>query len=281
VLAAAGSAALAVALAVALPMAPARAQIEAPDLAVSITAARHILPADGWSAVETVVRNDGLAPAEGVRVTITMPPELPPMGYTTSSSWDCTWRSPVTECTLAGVLAPDTETAVIRHNVTVADAVPPASLRVTASVSTTSYETPAENNAAWCDLDVVESGVIQGQIWHDLDGDGVRQPTEPTIPEVGVSINSLDDEDGYGSSNTIDGTYQERVPVKRYQISVDILSYRWRFTTPDAGDDDSLDSDVVPVRETAFQQYAESPVLVVRADEPVTVDVGLVAVDAG
>jgi hypothetical protein len=250
-----------------------------PDVQVAVTAARHILPTDGWSSVDTTVRNTGDAPASNVRVTITLPAELRYSQLSSSSEWDCTttgWTNVI--CDHLGDLAPDTSAPYpITLSAYPYQATAGHSVTVSAEVTTSSTDADLSNNSASCAITFVANGVINGRIWNDLNANGIREDNEPLLTSVGISFWSVDDEDLYGASNTFDGTFRFTVPAKKYYAEVTVPKSQWRFTQANVGDD-ATDSDISPYQETTNNRYGRSAEFTVSANGTTTVDVGLVAV---
>jgi hypothetical protein len=252
--------------------APASANADEANLVVEVVTKRNILPAFGWSAVEVFVRNEGTAPATGVTVAVTLPPELRASTTESTSDWECDWAYPVMTCTHVGDFATGESKRAIRRSVSVESAQPGAVLTAGAVVTSTSPESSTSDNTGSSTVRIVESADVRGTIFNDLNADGVRQAAEPTATDVGMSIISQDDEDGYGFSNSYNGIYRETVPVKRYQISTTLIRNNWRFTEPDVGDD-STDSDLRLITDSKYSQVGQSPVFTA----PAVVDLGVVA----
>lgn len=247
------------------------------DIAVEVTAARNILPTDGWSTVTTTVRNVGSAPAENVTFTTTLPPELRSSGTSTSSEWKCDHGIGTVTCTRETPLAPG-EAAYPFHFSTYAQgATVGQTVAPRAEAGTTSPEIALDNNRSAKDIRFVGKGVIKGNFWHDLDADGVREDGEPLVEGPGISFWSVDDEDHYGFANTHRGEYSFQVPAKRYVTRMEVWASEWKFTTPNVGDD-RFDSDVIPTKQGPWTNEATTDPFLVEQGGTVVIDVGLVAV---
>ncbi|MCY1141651.1 hypothetical protein OWR29_26950 [Actinoplanes sp. Pm04-4] len=255
---------------------PASAAADTANVVVEVQAQRNILPAGGWSSIDVLIRNDGALPAAGVSVTLTLPAGLRVSGSESTSDWECDWGSPVMTCTHIGDFAPGESKRAIARTVGVEGISAGSTLVVGATATTTTPESSTSDNAATKAIRVVATGELRGAVFNDLNADGIRQAGEPAATDVGLSIRSQDDEDGYGFSNSCNGTYRYDVPTKRYQISSTLIRNNWRFTKPNVGSD-ATDSDLRMISETQYEQNGESPVFVVTAATPTVVDLGVVA----
>jgi hypothetical protein len=246
------------------------------DVTVTINAPRNILPVDGGSTVTAVVRNDGKAPAAGVRVTMTLPDQMPNFGLSTSSEWDCDLLTHTeVGCNHVGPLAAGAEAYGVSLSASVTGATIGVPLTARAAVTTTSRESDTTNNRDTQVFQIVDKGLIQGVYWNDLDADGVREPGEPLVDPMFLGVWSVDDDDLYGFSNGF-GPYQLEVPAKRYYVEVTLFTSSWRFTTPNVGDD-ATDSDPVLYSETSFEQRARVETFTVDPAQPTVIDVGVIA----
>lgn len=251
---------------------PASANADAANLIVEVVAERNILSTSGWSSVDVQIRNEGTVPAAGVTVALTLPPGLRPWGAESTSDWECDWASPVMTCTHVGDFAPGEAKRAMARTVSVEGPQPGAVLEASAAATSTTPETSTSDNVRSRLIRIVESADIKGKLFNDLNADGVRQAGEPAATDVGMSISSQDDEDGYGFSNNHNGTYQYSVPTKRYKITTTLIRNNWRFTRPDVGSDDT-DSDLRLITDSKYSQVGETPVFSV----PAVVDLGVVA----
>ena len=94
---------------------------------------------------------------------------------------------------------------------------------------------------------VLVIGWWAGVAWHDIDGDGVQDPSEPIIPGAMITLfddmgnelaSTISDEDGeYIFENLIPGDYQVQF----------VLPEGYEITFQDEGPDDDVDSDVTGV----------------------------------
>lgn len=254
---------------------PAFADAGSANLVVTISAARNILDASGWSSVDVVVRNDGPAAASGVSVSLTLPAGLRSTRMESTSDWSCDWGSPILTCTFIGDFAPGASERAISESVDVDGAQPGTTLEPVATAATSTPERSTADNTAAQTIRIVPTGVVQGHLWNDLNADGIRQANEPA-PGVGYAITSQDDEDSYGVANSFDITYAQTVPTKRFKVTTDLNRFNWRFTKPNVGSDDT-DSDLRVVSDTQYQEIGESPIFSVTATTPAVVDIGVVA----
>jgi hypothetical protein len=254
---------------------PASADAGSANVVVTVSAARNILDASGWSSVDVVVRNDGPAAASGVSVSLTLPAVLRPIQMESTSDWNCDWGSPTLTCTYIGDFQPGASERVISESVDVDGAQPGTTLKVVATATTSTPESSTADNTATQPIRIVPTGVVQGHLWNDLNADGIRQANEPA-PGIGVTITSQDDEDSYGFANSFGTTYSETVPTKRFKVTTDLSRFNWRFTKPNVGSDDT-DSDLQVVSDTQYDEIGASPVFNVTATTPAVVDVGVVA----
>ncbi len=89
-------------------------------------------------------------------------------------------------------------------------------------------------------------GVIGDYVWHDANTDGVQDDNEPGVESVEVDLIETSSGDVIGTTTTdSSGVYVfVNVPAGSYIVEFTIPD-TWAFTTPDAGSDDAVDSDVV------------------------------------
>ena len=239
------------------------------DVAITVSAPRHILAASGgWTTVTVQVGNLGTVAASGVRFSVTLPPELRVVGTSGTSQWDCSNSGQTYTCAFVGDLAAGAT---------------PYGLSLTAEVvgatEGSSPEANLANNQAQQELDYAGTGTITTHFWNDLNGDGLREQGEPSVDPGSITFSSIDDQDQYGASNTFDGVYSASVVAKTYYAEVQVRTSQWEFTKPNAGDD-SIDSDFTQTSENSYYRTARTEPFVVDANGSVTVDVGLVAVAA-
>ncbi|TWP48442.1 hypothetical protein FKR81_28020 [Lentzea tibetensis] len=265
-----------VALAMMSPVPALAASDDQADVSIEVTAPRNILATDGWTRVAATVRNTGELPASDVRFTYTIPQELLPSGTETSSEWDCQhgWRT--VTCTHDGDLAPGATAYPFYFTASAQGATVGQTITAVADVTTASPEHSAANNHGSRDIQFVGKGNVRGRLWHDLNANGAREEGEPPVDSVGLSVLAVDDEDQYGYANHHGGTFDHRVPAKRFYGRVTLASWSgWAFTTPNAGDD-TTDSDFVQVSDNHGYLEGRTDVFTVEPDGSVTIDVGLV-----
>jgi uncharacterized repeat protein (TIGR01451 family) len=251
------------------------------DVAVTVSAPRHILAASGgWTTVTVQVSNLGTVAATGVTFSVTLPPELRVSGTSGTSQWDCSNSGQTYTCAFVGDLAAGATPYGLSLTANVVGAAEGSSSEVTAETSTTSPEANLANNQAQQELDYVGKGMITTHFWNDLNADGLWEQGEPTVDPGSITFNSIDDQDQYGAANTFNGVYSETVVAKTYYAEVQVRTNQWQFTKPNAGDD-STDSDFTQTSENTYYRTARTEPFVVDANGSVTVDVGLVAVTAG
>lgn len=261
----------------------AAAEEPAADVRVDVSAPRHILPPDGWSTLTTTVSNTGDAPASDVRLVITLPSNLHSSSTSTSNEWDCSAPSGwplVLTCDHVGDLAAGATAYPVILSVYPYEATAGDAIDADATVTTTSQESDTSDNAAVGRLTIVGKGAIRGQVWYDLNANGVREQGEPAPGGswgIEVAFDSVDDEDLYGVANANNGPFYFSVPAKKFSARVTVNRAEWAFTTPDVGDD-TTDSDVTQVSESTWYRIARSPEFTVPAGGTVTLDIGLVAV---
>ncbi|MGC4767323.1 SdrD B-like domain-containing protein [Micromonospora sp. DT46] len=256
---------------------PAVAAPKVPDVTVDVTSERFILPSDGWTSVDAVARNAGTKAAAGVRLVFTLPEPFQVGQIATTSAWTCGFTTPTVTCDLVDDLAPGASAPAVNLTGYLYGAPTGVPVEAVATVSTTTSEQALGNNTDTKQFQIVGKGTLRGVIWNDLDADGIREAGEPLITNVGLSFWSVDDDDQYGFSNSYNGTYRFDVPAKHYVGRVQLYKSSWRFTTPNVGVDDTVDSDVVQVSETTYTSNGETAVLSVVAGETTTVDIGVVA----
>jgi len=253
----------------------------APNVRVEINAPRHILPVDfGGTAIRTVVRNTGTAPAADVRVVISIPFELQVSSWSTSDEWDCS-APPVVPtvltCDHVGDLAAGAEAYEVGVSAHTREAKVGQTVSPRAEVTTSSADSDSADNAASVPVSFVGTGVVKGRIWHDTNANGIQDAGEPDGGSIGIGIHSLDDDDLYGYANTSEGSYWVQAPAKRYYADVQVWLADWRLTTPNAGTDDTVDSDVTATHSSGGYQHGRTAEFVVTADGETSIDVGVVA----
>jgi hypothetical protein len=95
--------------------------------------------------------------------------------------------------------------------------------------------------------DVTLSAFLGGTIWEDLDGDGLRDPGEPPLARLPVSLQA-------GGGATVGATFTDTQGNYRFEI-LDTAPRRVAFTLPsgyqytlsDQGIDETIDSDADPI----------------------------------
>jgi len=95
------------------------------------------------------------------------------------------------------------------------------------------------------DAGFFQPGEITGVVWDDLDGDGIQDDNEPTIPGATVTLIGPD-----GSTQTTvtdaNGQYRfENLPPGDYSVTFTLPDGRV-FSPPGQGNDDTIDSDADP-----------------------------------
>ncbi|MCA9139865.1 MAG: hypothetical protein KDB00_23995, partial [Planctomycetales bacterium] len=87
------------------------------------------------------------------------------------------------------------------------------------------------------------NGEISGRVWEDLDGDGIQDPSEPSLSGVGVYVRRVDGR--YYDYVTTDASgYRLRgLPPGEYKIGFS-LNDRFAISPRDQGVDDTIDSDL-------------------------------------
>ncbi|MFI7604380.1 SdrD B-like domain-containing protein [Micromonospora sp. NPDC049366] len=268
--------------AIAAPPAPSSVGSELPppwiaDVTVDVSSERFILPSDGWTSVDAVARNVGTRAAAGVRLVFTLPAPFQISQIATTNAWDCDFATPTVTCDLVEDLAPGASAPAVNLTGSLYGAPVGTPVDAVAAVSTTTFERRVGNNTGRKQFQIVGKGTLRGVIWNDLDADGIRESGEPLVTGVGLGFWSVDDDDQYGFSNSHDGTYRFDVPAKAYVGRVQLSKSNWRFTTPNVGTNDAVDSDVTQVSETTYTSNGETPVLSVVVGQTATVDIGVVA----
>ncbi|NUQ38736.1 MAG: carboxypeptidase regulatory-like domain-containing protein [Caldilineales bacterium] len=91
-----------------------------------------------------------------------------------------------------------------------------------------------------------QTGLIGDLVWHDLDGDGIQDGSEPGL--AGVVVNLLDSGGGFVISTTTDanGVYTFTAPPGDYIVEFEPPT-GYEITRQDEGVDDAVDSDADPV----------------------------------
>ncbi|MEM7530773.1 MAG: SdrD B-like domain-containing protein [Chloroflexota bacterium] len=116
------------------------------------------------------------------------------------------------------------------------------------------------------------TATISGEVFDDLDEDGIQDGVDPGVG--GVTVNLLDEDGNIEDTTTTDptGAYEfDNVAPGTYTVQVEPPADQV-FSPQDEGGDDTVDSDVDPTGET-------DPITVAPGDEVEDVDAGLV--DAG
>jgi hypothetical protein len=96
------------------------------------------------------------------------------------------------------------------------------------------------------EADLFLASLIGGVVWNDRDGDGIREPGEPGMARLKVSLLSA-------SGSVVTSTFTDNAGGYRFEIDPSTI-YRVRFTLPsgylytlrDQGANDALDSDADP-----------------------------------
>lgn len=259
--------------------APTTEKTNAADVAVELNADPPFAPVDRGTRITATVRNQGGRPARDLRLEVTAPSAFQVSGWNADPSWTCATSGQVVTCEGNADLAAHTTASPIDVGlVSAAEAGTVAD--VSASVTTSSSESDTSNNTASRTVQIVGIGTVQGNVWHDLDGDGQREPGEPPLDDIHtIELLNLEDDGGQIIVNIFDGFYSfTDEPATRHIIRVTLnpTTSPWTFTTPNVGDD-ATDSDVVKVSETQALITGDSPEFNVITGGVVTVDIGLVA----
>ena len=95
---------------------------------------------------------------------------------------------------------------------------------------------------------------VGSTVWFDANNDGIQDPGETGV--AGVTVNLLDANGNIVATAVTDanGDYEFTVPPGTYQVEFDQTTFPPGFvlTTPDAGADDSVDSDADPATGTTI-----------------------------
>lgn len=131
------------------------------------------------------------------------------------------------------------------------------------------------------DIGVSNEVVIQGQVWIDSNGDGIRQAGEPVAPNAELTIQMVGadgqfgtkDDQSFGLKADSSGHYVLYAHPGRFRIMsepvVEVDGTRYSITTQHAGSDPGLDSDFDPI--TGVGPTVPGG----WGDDPATVDLGL------
>lgn len=255
---------------------PAHADEGLTDIAVTVTAERHILAPFGWSSIDVEVRNDGSVPARNLSVSLTLPPGFDSHELRSTADWECDWATLVTTCVHDGEFSAGHSSRVIGQSLSANRVAPGDTPVASATATTTSAESRTENNAATQTYTIVGTGTLDGNTWNDLNADGIRQPDEPAATSVSVGIRAIDDYDHDGFANNHGMYWSYTKPAKRYILDVDASAASWRLTTPGVGPEES-DSDFTPTGGSSWQIEGTSDPVTVVAGTTTTVDAGFVA----
>ncbi len=125
---------------------------------------------------------------------------------------------------------------------------------------------------------------VGDRVWQDLNLDGLQNSGEPGTQDVQVEIFNvgaggvIGDGDDFSAGSTttdINGLYSfDNLPLGNYYLKFSDLPTHFQFTQQDTGDDDTLDSDVIP-------GSGRTNVLTLTAGETnTTIDAGLINLDA-
>lgn len=118
-------------------------------------------------------------------------------------------------------------------------------------------KTPLVSLAHGADVEIMDCGIypssasLRSVVWHDVDGDGMRQSNEARIPGIRVSL--YDDEDNLIESTETNslGLYAfQQIPEGEYKIFVDLDNTDYAFTTMNMDASDMHDSDINPSGES-------------------------------
>ena len=118
------------------------------------------------------------------------------------------------------------------------------------------------------------TGSISSSVWNDDNANGIREPIEgPYTGPMTVNVYPVGENTPVASTTTnpVDGSYTiENVDPGEYEVEFVPGMDGITFTTPNAGDDESLDSDVDPVT-------GKAPLTIQSGDEITDLGVGVTA----
>jgi hypothetical protein len=259
--------------------APETGKTRAADVAVELKAEPSIIAVGGGTTITATARNQGGRPARHLQLKITVPSAFELSSISSSSALPCTLSGQVVTCDGSADLAAHTTAFPVTLGVGAYTAPPGTVADFSASVTTSSRESDASNNAVSRTVQIVGIGRVQGNVWNDLNGDGQREAGEPPLNDIS-SIQVINPDDGGGQyiANIFDGVYSfENVRAMPNIIRVTLNGLGpWTFTTPNVGDD-GTDSDVIKVPDTGSEITGDSTAFTVTAGGVVTIDIGLVA----
>ncbi|MDJ0767879.1 MAG: SdrD B-like domain-containing protein [Ilumatobacter sp.] len=128
-----------------------------------------------------------------------------------------------------------------------------------------------DSQTQW-DAGIFQRASIGDRVWEDLDGDGVQDQGEPSVP--GVEVKLLDENMVEIASTTTDGNGNylfTDLPAGTYFVQfVNPDAGIWTFTAPNAGADDTVDSDADPI------DGKTAPIVLGMGDVQTQWDAGLV-----
>ncbi|MFB9234751.1 SdrD B-like domain-containing protein [Plantactinospora siamensis] len=276
---------LALFAAVAVPATPASAAPKpGPDLAVRTMMPETVNPAIGEDFSTTIdVRNYGAGVSDTVTVTVTVSPQLRPEAPTGLTGWACSTGPTSWTCTTPG-LAAGTSAPMLRLSSLVVGGAPGDHPTVTATITPQRRETYPDNNSSSINVVIAGLCTVRGTIWQDLNGDGQRQPEEPTVAAgpggvVGVSLWAREGQARTGNTEATvnpDGTWSiEARTGTLYEVRVEAAN-TYDFTSANVGDD-GTDSDITHGYQWDPTLLGASDEFLAEPDATYVVDAGLVA----
>ncbi|WP_172802261.1 SdrD B-like domain-containing protein [Agrococcus jejuensis] len=107
--------------------------------------------------------------------------------------------------------------------------------------------TPEAKDRTDVDAGIVQLGSIGDTVWRDLDDDGIQDDGEPGVAGVTVTLLDANGQTVATTTTAADGTYLfDGLELGDYTVVVTSPAADLGFTTPGAGDDRAVDSDVAP-----------------------------------
>jgi len=139
------------------------------------------------------------------------------------------------------------------------DSTPGNGVEIEDDIITTSIEIEGQSTAAQ---------LISGFAWHDINGNGIQNPGEPGIEGIGIRLINEAESVIAETFTAIDGTYSFLdIPAGTYALIMVPTEEAVVLTTPNSGEDDTIDSDVLPQDNTS--EFFELGV-----DQEIVIDAG-------
>jgi SdrD B-like domain/Domain of unknown function DUF11 len=203
------------------------------------------------NSIAVFVRNDGPRASGPVTVTVTLSAGLETEPVDVDPAWTCSSSVTSWTCTHAGIAAHDEVAETLVVGAKVVGGMPGDVLVVTASAQTTGRELRTNNNSGQASMTVVDTAVISGAVWNDLDRDGQREAGEPPVSSGPDGVQALrlipqnsDILPAVEGVVTADGTYSVILRPGLYVLQVQVDDSLFTFSPPNVGDD-ATDSDLV------------------------------------